>query len=134
MMASTAARNADVDEIFSCPEESTFYAQCLRSRVFARDEPPRTLAEFGAGAGGPVIEAVRASQFKGSIRGFELSAAACHAANHNIKLHGLRGRYTVEYGSFFARPAPKADCLIANPPYLPAPDRDIRMPLRMATR
>lgn len=134
-MVSTSASTVTelgVDEVFSCPEESTFYAQCVRSLVFAREEPPRTVVEFGAGDGGPVIEAVRASRFQGSIRGFELSAGACHVANHNIKLSGLRRHYAVEHSSFFAQRAPDANCLIANPPYLPAPDDDIRMPLLYA--
>ncbi|MBA2492215.1 MAG: SAM-dependent methyltransferase [Gammaproteobacteria bacterium] len=133
-MASTAAisiTGPDIDEVFSCPEESTFYAQCLRSLIFGRQMAPQTVTEFGAGDGAPVIEAVRISGFKGTVHGFELSVAACHVANRNVKLSGLHGRYVIENQSFFDS-TPPADCLIANPPYLPAPDANIRMPLLYA--
>ncbi len=95
--------------------------------VFGRETLPRTVIEFGAGDGVPVIESMRVSGFKGTVRGFELSVAACHVANRNIKLSGLHGRYVIENRSFFDS-RQTADCLIANPPYLPAPDENIRMP------
>jgi methylase of polypeptide subunit release factors len=117
------------DEVFHCLEESSFYAQCLHSLIFAREARPQTVVEFGSGDGGPVIEALRHSGFTGAIQGFELNPAAYDIANRNIQDNALNGLYRVRNECFFAAKALRADCLIANPPYLPAPDRDIRLPL-----
>jgi methylase of polypeptide subunit release factors len=130
---STAINDAvgyETNDVFCCWEESRFYAQCLKSLVLGREDAPRVIVEFGAGDGRPVIEALRESRFTGLINGFELNPSACDIANASIKVHGLHGRYRVYNESFFAHGAPTdAECLIANPPYLPAPDRNIRMPL-----
>lgn len=130
-MSSLAATDADGCEargVFYCPEESGFYAQCLKSLIFMRDTTARTVVEFGSGDGSPVIEALRESYFQGLVQGFELNPVACEIANSSINVSGLRNRYRVYNESFFTQ-RPEADCLIANPPYLPAPDNDIRMPL-----
>jgi len=66
------------------------------------------------------------------VRGFDISAPSIARARENIAARGVADRYTVELGDFFDG----ADCtatgpvstVIANPPYIPAPDRDIRMP------
>lgn len=122
-------RGDGIDDIFYCPEESNFYAGCLSALIFGRRDGPSTLVEFGSGDAGPVIAALRGSSFHGSIQGFELNAMACDIANARIRAHGLQDRYTVHNESFFAHPRLHKDCLIANPPYLPAPDNDIRSPL-----
>ncbi len=118
-----------MDGVFYCPEESRLYAGCLKTLIFAREDAPRTMVEFGSGDGGPVIESLRGSEFTGSIRGYELNPTACVLADHGIKLNNLQDHYTIYNESFFARPEVKAECLIANPPYLPAPDSNIRLPL-----
>src|SRR3712207_8289548 len=45
---------------------------------------------------------------------------------------GVADRYTVELGDFFdgadSAAPPRVATVIANPPYIPAPDRDILMP------
>jgi methylase of polypeptide subunit release factors len=131
MIASAAATDirGGLGDVFYCPEESSLYAQCLNALIFARQRGPRTLIEFGSGDGNPVIDALRGSAFKGFIHGYELSPMACEIASARISAHGLQGRYTVHNESFFAQDRPDAECLIANPPYLPAPDSDIRLPL-----
>jgi hypothetical protein len=117
------------DGIFFCPEESNLYADCLRRLLLQSHGGPRELVEFGSGDGRPVIQALRASPFMGSIQGFELDEAACDLAQARIKAHRLHDRYTVTNASFYSHARADAECLIANPPYLPAPDRDIRLPL-----
>lgn len=129
IVAAQACSSNGTSEVFHCLEESSFYAQCLHSLVFARQMSPRTVVEFGSGDGGPVIKALRHSGFAGTIQGFELNTAAYEIANHNIHGNALDNLYHVRNECFFAVGAPRADCLIANPPYLPAPDRDIRLPL-----
>jgi hypothetical protein len=60
-------------EIFICPEESQFYAQCLENMVLNRCNND-TIVEFGSGDGSPVISALQKSIFKGVIHGFELNS------------------------------------------------------------
>lgn len=123
------ARDPAINNVFFCPEESGFYAHCLRSLVFAGEHAPKSIVEFGSGDGRPVIESLRESRFTGLIQGFELDTMACEIANTNTRLHHLQDRYKIANRSFFSHTAREANCLIANPPYLPAPDRDIRLPL-----
>jgi methylase of polypeptide subunit release factors len=66
------------------------------------------------------------------VRSCDISSPAVERARENIAARGVADRYTVELGDFFdqadsagGRPARTA---IANPPYIPAPDRDILMP------
>ena len=66
------------------------------------------------------------------VRGFDISAPSVEAARANIAAHGIADRYTVELGDFFdmadSAGGPQASTVISNPPYIPAPDRDILMP------
>ena len=66
------------------------------------------------------------------VRSFDVSAPSVEKARENIADRGVADRYTVELGDFFdaadsagGRPV---STVISNPPYLPAPDRDILMP------
>jgi hypothetical protein len=66
------------------------------------------------------------------VRGFDISDVSVDKARENIAARGVGDRYTVELGDFFdqadsAGGAP-VSTVIANPPYIPAPDRDILMP------
>lgn len=126
---SIAADCYGADEVFYCLEESSFYSQCLKSLLFARDEAPSTVVEFGSGDGRPVIDALSESRFAGWVQGFELNPTACERASASIEAYGLEDHYCVYNESFFDGASRKAGCLIANPPYLPAPDRNIRAPL-----
>jgi methylase of polypeptide subunit release factors len=128
-VAATDFQSCEVAEIFFCPEESRFYTTCLKALVFTCDPAPKTVVEFGSGDGNPVIEALHESDFAGCIEGFELDVTACDIANTSSKLNKLQDRYKITNASFFAHTERAADCLIANPPYLPAPDRNIRLPL-----
>lgn len=129
LTAADSANRYAAEEVFYCLEESSFYSQCLKSLLFARDAAPDTVVEFGSGDGVPVIDALCESRFAGLILGFELNPAACERASASIEAYGLQDHYSVYNESFFDAASRKADCLIANPPYLPAPDRHIRMPL-----
>ena len=66
------------------------------------------------------------------VRSFDISAPSVERARENIAARGVADRYTVEFGDFFDRAdsaaGQSASTVIANPPYIPAPDRDIRMP------
>ena len=66
------------------------------------------------------------------VRGFDISASTVDQARANIARRGVADRYTVELGDFFdgadSSGAPAARTVISNPPYIPAPDRDILMP------
>lgn len=66
------------------------------------------------------------------VRGFDISAPSVEKARANIAARGVADRYTVELGDFFdqadASGGPQIATVISNPPYIPAPDRDILMP------
>jgi methylase of polypeptide subunit release factors len=66
------------------------------------------------------------------VRSFDISAPSVEKARANIAARGVADRYTVELGDFFdqadASGGPQIATVISNPPYIPAPDRDILMP------
>lgn len=114
--------------VFFCPEESQFYAQCLEKMVLPQCNADDLVVEFGAGDGSPVISALLKSNFKGLIRGFELNPAASKLARSRIQQYGLEDQYSIHNQCFFKNAPESAEYLIANPPYLPAPDDDLYMP------
>jgi predicted RNA methylase len=66
------------------------------------------------------------------VRSFDISASSVETARANISARGVADRYTVELGDFFDQAdsagAPEVTTVISNPPYIPAPDRNILMP------
>jgi hypothetical protein len=66
------------------------------------------------------------------VRSFDISAPSIERARANISARGVADRYTVELGDFFDQAdssgGPRVSTVISNPPYIPAPDRDILMP------
>lgn len=116
-------------EVFFCPEESQFYSQCLEKMVLNRCTESDAVIEFGTGDGSPVINCLLKIPFRGAIHGYELSAAACEVARSRIQQYRLQGQYTIHNQCFFkGSQLTPANYLIANPPYIPAPDDQICMP------
>lgn len=66
------------------------------------------------------------------VRGFDVSGPSVQKARENIAAHGVADRYDVELGDFFdfadSAGGGPVSTVISNPPYLPAPDRDLLMP------
>lgn len=116
-------------EVFFCPEESHFYSHCLERLVFSQCDDSRLIVEFGSGDGSPVINSLMRSRCKDVIHGFELNPSAYEVAQSRVDQCNLHDRYVLHNKSFFDAAPTDADCLIANPPYIPAPDNQIRMPL-----
>jgi methylase of polypeptide subunit release factors len=116
-------------DIFFCPEESKFYSQCLETMLLSQCCNSESVIEFGSGDGSPVINSLLRTSFNGLIHGFELNTSAYKAANSTIEEYNLCDRYVIYNQSFFDSSKPDAEYLISNPPYLPAPDDDIYMPL-----
>ncbi len=117
-------------QVFHCPEESDFYAHCLESLVLNASDNSRLIVEFGSGEGSPVIKSLLRTDFEGKIQGFELNNVAWKIAQSQIKEYELSEQYTVNNCSFFDSPLyESADCVISNPPYLPAVDDKIYQPL-----
>src|SRR3954469_16737480 len=87
--------------------------------------------ELGTGDASAIAEVVRALPAL-RVRSFDISAPSVEQARRNIADRGVGDRYTVELGDFFeaadAPGPPPVATVIANPPYIPAPDRDILMP------
>lgn len=117
-------------QVFHCPEESDFYAHCLESLVLNASDNSRLIIEFGSGEGSPVIKSLLRTDFDGTIQGFEVNKVAWKIAQSQIKEYELSERYTVNNCSFFdSHLYEAADCVISNPPYLPAVDDKIYQPL-----
>lgn len=66
------------------------------------------------------------------MRGFDISPTSGDRARENVAAREVADRYTVDLADFFdqvySAAAPGPSTVIANPPYIPAPDRDILMP------
>ena len=116
-------------DIFFCPEESNFYSNCLENFVFRNCKSYESIVEFGSGDGSPVINSLLRNNFDGIIQGFELNTSAWKVANSTIDEYNLTNKYIIHNSSLFNSSKPDAEYLVANPPYLPAPDNDIYMPL-----
>jgi methylase of polypeptide subunit release factors len=87
--------------------------------------------ELGTGDAS-AISAVVAHLPELRVASHDISESSVQEARANIAARGVADRYTVELGDFFDRadstgPRP-VSTVIANPPYIPAPDRDILMP------
>lgn len=115
--------------MFFCPEESHFYSHCLERLVFNCCASDHDVIEFGCGDGSPVINSLMRCNFNSKIYGYELNAAACEVAQFRIQQCNLEDQYIIHSHSFFESDRPEAHYLIANPPYLPAQDNQICMPL-----
>eukprot|EP00775_Hariotina_reticulata_P005863 gene5863-6104_t len=117
--------------VFDCPEESLFYSQCIEKMVLTTPDCHDDIVEFGAGDGSPVISALLKSppSSRRKIHGYEIGPTAAALAAQRAQKFGLDQQYQVHNSCFWKgiRETP-ASCLIANPPYLPAPDDDIMMP------
>src|SRR3954454_6378384 len=89
------------------------------------------VVELGTGDASAIAGVVRTLP-ELRVASYDISAESVAKARHNIAARGVTDRYTVELGDFFdqadAAGAPRATTVIANPPYIPAPDRDILMP------
>jgi hypothetical protein len=117
------------NEVFFCPEESQFYSQCLERMVLNRCTSSDRVIEFGSGDGSPVIHSLLKTPFQGKIHGYELNATSAKLAQSRIDRYQLNDKYVVRNQCFFEGwQQSGANYLIANPPYLPAPDNDIYMP------
>ncbi len=128
LSAGNAATAYSPNQVFLCPEESQFYSQCIEKMVAYHCTPADSVVEFGAGEGSPVINCLLKTKFDAFIQGYELNPAACELANSRIEQYQLKHKYKVHNKCFFNNFSVYANYLIANPPYLPAPDDDLYMP------
>jgi hypothetical protein len=95
-----------------------------------RPDCPKTLVEFGAGNGSPIISALlKVPPVPGrAIHSYEISPASAHLASASAAKVGLGDTYVVHNSCFWEglKQTP-CDCIISNPPYLPAPG-EMRLP------
>ena len=120
---------------FDCAEESAHYAfsvQLLLSQ-YAAVVPWRAegVAELGSGDARAIGQVV-ATLPDLRVNGTDISATSVGRARATIARLGVADRYTVEHGDFFqwadSTEGRAVSTVIANPPYIPAPDGDILMP------
>ncbi|RZU31605.1 methylase [Blastococcus saxobsidens] len=87
--------------------------------------------ELGTGDASAIADAVHALPGL-RVRSYDISPPSVEKARANIAARGVADRYTVELGDFFDQAdsagGVQARTVISNPPYIPAPDRDILMP------
>ncbi|HEY0507122.1 MAG TPA: methyltransferase [Blastococcus sp.] len=120
---------------FSSADESAHYgfSVCMlleQYRTQLRWEADGVV-ELGTGDATAIADVVRALPGL-RVRSFDISAPAIETARSNIDERGVADRYSVELGDFFDQAdsagGDRAATVISNPPYIPAPDRDIRLP------
>src|SRR4029453_11898602 len=89
------------------------------------------VVELGTGDATAISDVVRSLPDL-KVRSYDISAPSVEAARANIAARGVADRYAVELGDFFdqadASGGPQVTTVLSNPPYIPAPDRDILMP------
>ncbi|SDY25022.1 hypothetical protein SAMN05661080_02831 [Modestobacter sp. DSM 44400] len=132
---SRPAPELDTVGAFDCAEESAHYAfsvQLLLSQ-YAAVVPWRAegVGELGSGDARAVGQVVRTMPGL-RVHGTDISATSVERARATIDELGVADRYTVELGDFFewagSAAGRRISTVIANPPYIPAPDGDILMP------
>src|SRR5215218_7319124 len=120
---------------FSSADESAHYgfSVCMlleqyRSALRWEDEG---VVELGTGDATAIANVVAALPGL-RVRSYDISAPSVEQARANIAARGVADRYLVELGDFFDQAdsagSPPVSTVISNPPYIPAPDRNIRMP------
>lgn len=120
---------------FQCADESAHYAfsVCMLLQQYRQHIPWQTegVVELGSGDASAIADVVR-SLPELRVRGFDISPASVDRARENVAACEVADRYTVDLADFFdqvySAAAPRPSTVIANPPYIPAPDRDIMMP------
>jgi methylase of polypeptide subunit release factors len=120
---------------FSSADESAHYAFSVCTLLENYREqlgwPAEGVDELGTGDATAIADVVRSLPDL-RVRSYDISAPSVEAARANIAERGVADRYTVELGDFFdqanSAASPPVATVISNPPYIPAPDRDIRMP------
>jgi predicted RNA methylase len=120
---------------FSSADESAHYgfSVCMlleQYRSQLRWEE-KGVVELGTGDATAIADVVRSLPHL-RVHSYDISAPTVETARANITARGVADRYTAELGDFFdqadAAGGPPVSTVISNPPYIPAPDRDIRMP------
>src|SRR3954469_21802139 len=127
--------NHVVDGFFDCPEESAHYAFSVQLLLtqYASVVPWQAegVAELGSGDARAIAHVVRAVPGL-TVHGTDISPASVERARRTVDGLGVGDRSPVELGDFFAwadsPEGARTSTVIANPPYIPAPDGDILMP------
>ena len=120
---------------FSSADESAHYGFSVRMLLEQYREQlhweEEGVVELGTGDASAIADVVRSLPGL-RVRSYDISATSVERARENIAARGVADRYTVELGDFFdaadSAGGPPVSTVIANPPYIPAPDRDILMP------
>jgi hypothetical protein len=120
---------------FSSADESAHYgfSVCMLLEQYRTQLrwPEEGVVELGTGDATAIADVVRSLPGL-RVRSYDISPASVDAARANIAERGVADRYTVELGDFFdgadSSAGAAVSTVISNPPYIPAPDRDILMP------
>jgi hypothetical protein len=120
---------------FSSADESAHYgfSVCMLLEQYRRPLrwEEQGVVELGTGDATAISDVVNCLPGL-RVRSYDISPPSVARARENIAGRGVGDRYTVELGDFFdqadAAGGAQVSTVISNPPYIPAPDRDILMP------
>ena len=120
---------------FDSADETAHYAFSVRMLLARYREQLRwedaPVVELGTGDASAIADVVAGLPAL-RVRGYDISADSVEEARANIAARGVADRYSVELGDFFdqadAVGGEPVTTALSNPPYIPAPDRDILMP------
>ena len=120
---------------FSSADESAHYgfSVCMLLEQYRRSLrwEEEGVVELGTGDATAISDVVACLPAL-RVHSFDISPPSVARARENIAARGVGDRYTVELGDFFdqadAAGGAQVSTVISNPPYIPAPDRDILMP------
>ncbi len=86
-------------------------------------QPFSRLLDLGTGSGA-ILLTLLAERPQATGLGVDLSAAALEVARKNASALGLEARAAFQCSDWFAEVAGQFDLIVANPPYIAAPDHD----------
>lgn len=118
---------------FQDRQESEFYAQCVRDFLFRYGYERlevKEVVELGVGTGETIVELLKYHSFAAKIRGYEIHGPSYQYAQRVVEANSISDQYLVINDDFFNEipGSVVGGCAISNPPYLPAPDSQIKMP------
>jgi release factor glutamine methyltransferase len=101
------------------PESETLIEAVTRRR---RPSAPLEILDLGCGSGALLCALLSAFPAASGL-GVDIDPAAAALTSRNLERLGLAGRGRARVGDWFAGETARYDVIIANPPYIPAPDR-----------
>ncbi len=108
------------DVLIPRPESELLVEQAIEA---AKNYPFLTIADIGTGSGAIAVS-LAVNLPRALIYATDISASALEVALTNCRRHGVRGKVRLLKGDLLEPLAEPVDIIIANLPYIPAPELD----------